>query len=475
MARKRKEDLSVSKEVTSNFAELFQQEMDDMTDYDIADPMFCSTGSSLLDTILGGGWLSGKYHVIAAPAHSGKSTVCIQTLANFLNQYPNGMALWIDAEQATPDLRLIQLGIPYHHQKDENGNDIIDQYSGMPLPIVEKVKSKSTGEMVEKVKWDPRFFRVPVNVTVEKGFEYIDKIIQVKITTNTEKDPALVIFDSLNAMPTNKEMEVNDPDKAIGQRGKVLDFYFKKYLHKLSQYNICIIFICHLGKALNMQGPYQPYDGKMSSLKDFTIAGGKAIQFYPHNMVSFRARMGSTISEALEKMGISAGFITEATTFKAKNFSSNLLVPLVFNMLKGFDEYPTIYYNMDKDKWFDGTVSKSLPEYPDDKFNSKTFFEKLNNPEFKAKVDESWKNYLHDKYDKYHSIMKSFSTIHQDMNIDNFNAEEMANKIDEFLSMGDVGESEAHTPNTMNFNEEKTNKEVNIPNDNANDGNTVSA
>ena len=126
-----------------------------------------------------------------------------------------------------------------------------------------------------------------------------------------------------------------------------------------------------------MMGPYEAYDGKMSSLKDFTIAGGKAIQFYPHNMVMFRARMGNTISKELESMGIDSGFITEATTFKAKNFSSNLLVSLVFNMLKGFDEYPTIYYNMTKDNWFNGTVSKSLPEYPDDKFNSKTFFEKL--------------------------------------------------------------------------------------------------
>ena len=463
MARKRKEDLSVSKELATSFAEAFQTELEAMTDYDIADPMFCSTGSSLLDTILGGGWLSGKYHVIAAPAHSGKSTVCIQTISTFLNQYPNGAALWIDAEQATPDLRLMQLGIPYYHQKDENGNDIIDSYSGMALPVTEQKKSKNTGEVREMVKWDPRFFRVPTNITVEKAFEYIDKCIQIKINSNTERDPLLVIFDSLNAMPTNKEMEVDDPDKAIGQRGKVLDFYFKKYLHKLSQYNICVIFICHLGKAIKMMGPYEAYDGKMSSLKDFTIAGGKAIQFYPHNMVMFRARMGNTISKELESMGIDSGFITEATTFKAKNFSSNLLVSLVFNMLKGFDEYPTIYYNMAKDNWFNGTVSKSLPEYPDDKFNSKTFFEKLKeDTSFKDKVEESWKNYLHDKYDRYHSIMKSFDATRQNMDINNFDETIMTDKIDEFLNMGDVGESEAHTPNTMNFAQENSNTEINI-------------
>ena len=447
MARKRVE-LTLDNSSLS-FSELFQSKLSKLCTFNNPDPILCSTGSSLLDTIIGGGLLTGRYHVFAAPAHSGKSTTCIKTIANFLNSTgEDSAALWIDGEQATPPNRLIQLGIPYQHDKDIEGKDIIDQYTGLPKPLFT--------EDGKDVIWDNRFFRVPVNIPLEKAFELIDACIQVKIERHKEANPLLVVFDSLDSLPTLKEIETDDVDKAIGQRAKVLGYYMKRYLYKLTQYNICVIFITHIGKKLSMQGPYEAYDGKMSSLKDFTVAGGKPIQFYPYNMIFFRSRIGKTVDDMLQDMGVPAGFIVEATTLKAKSFSSNLVVPLVFNSLKGFDEYPTRFYNMAKNKWFNGTVSKTMPEFPDDKFNTKTFFSKIEeDPEFKKKVDISWQNYLDEHYKKYHSIMNSMNEINQNVDYDSFDETETQQMMQDFISYGDVGETTSQTPNTATFDEKE--------------------
>ena len=454
MARKRK-DVSLSN--TSNFGELFQNELSKLCDFDAPEPVLCSTGSSLLDTIIGGGLSTGKYHVFAAPAHSGKSTTCIKTIVNFLNDYKESAVLWIDGEQATPPSRLMQLGVPYQYEYNENNEPIIDPYTGMPLP-----KMNDNGEVV----WDNRFFRVPGNITLEKAFELIEKCIEVKINTGTEKDPLLVIFDSLDSLPSQKELESDSVDQAIGQKSKVLGFYMKKFLFKLRQYNICVIFIAHIGKKLSMQGPYEAYDGRMSSLKDFTIAGGKPIQFYPSNMIFFRSRMGKAIDTELEKMGIPAGFIVEATTMKAKSFSSNLVIPLVFNTLKGFDEYPTRFYNMKENDWLGGVgVSRYLPEYPDDKFNASTFFEKLeNDPTFKEKVDISWKNYLDTTYKKYHAIMSTMNAIHQSTDINSFDESNTQRIMEDFMQedsnlINDVNNQALY--NTATFTQEN-NQMINI-------------
>lgn len=433
-----------------NFDEVFQQELTKLCDFEAPEPVVCSTGSSLLDTIIGGGLSTGKYHVFAAPAHSGKSTTCIKTIANFLNSFQDGNALWIDGEQATPPKRLIQLGIPYEHLKDSDGNDIQDPDTGLAMPV-QNPNSK------EDFKWDKRFFRVPYNMSLEKAFGLIDKCIEIKINCNKEDSPLLVVFDSLDSLPSDKEIETDNIDQAIGQKAKVLGYYMKKFLFKLRQYNICIIFISHIGKKLGMQGPYEAYDGKMSSLKDFTITGGKAMQFYPSNMIFFRNRIGSTIDKELNDMGIVAGSIVEATTMKAKNFSSNLSVSLVFNTLKGFDEYPTRFYNMKKNDWFGGAgVSRFLPEFPDVKFNTKTFFTKLNeDPSFKEKVDISWKNYLEVTYKKYHSLMASLNQTSQMVDFEDFEIDRAQALMADFFNKKDE-------PDGIKIEEDNTN-EIEFP------------
>lgn len=464
MAKRRKDDSSSTPSSSLSFAEAFHSKLLESCKYDAPEPVLCSTGNTLLDTIVGGGLLTGKYHVFAAPAHSGKSTTCIRTIATFLNTHKDGLALWVDGEQATPAPRLMQLGIPYYPARDESGNPIVDEASGLYKPQLTDIGD---------VRWDDRFFRIPNNITLESAFELIDKCIEVKINYGAEKNPLLVVFDSLDSLPTQKEAETVNVDSAMAVKAKVLGYYMKRYLFKIQQYNICFIFISHIGQKISMQGPYEAYDGRMGSLKNFTITGGKAMQFYPSNMIFFRSRLGNTIDKELEDMGINSGFIVEATTLKAKNFSFNLTVPLVFHTLKGFDEYPTRFLNMKKNNWFGGAgVSRFLPEYPDDKFNSKTFFTKLaNEPSFVEKVDVSWANYLKATYSKYKSIMSCITESNQSLSgvMEDVDEGILDSAITSFMSDNNGGDSATMSHNTVEFEDGATDDSPNNINISDND------
>ena len=151
---------------------------------------------------------------------------------------------------------------------------------------------------------------------------------------------------------------------------------------------------------------------------------------------------------------------------KAKSFSSNLVIPLVFNTLKGFDEYPTRFYNMKENDWFGGSgVSRYLPEYPDEKFNASSFFEKLeNDSSFKEKVDISWKNYLDTTYKKYHAIMSTMNAIHQSTDINSFDESNTQRIMEDFIQEDSnlMNDQQQMLYNTATFTPEN-NTLVNVP------------
>ena len=61
---------------------------------------FFSSGCTLLDAALGGGWAVGKVSNILGESASGKSLLGIEAAANFMMSYPNGHIVHIDTEAA---------------------------------------------------------------------------------------------------------------------------------------------------------------------------------------------------------------------------------------------------------------------------------------------------------------------------------------------------------------------------------------
>ena len=113
--------------------------------------------------------------------------------------------------------------------------------------------------------------------------------------------------------------------------------------------------------------------------------------------------------------------------------------------------------------WFKGSAWKTLPEHPDDKFQVSTFMERVeSDPQFKEKVDISWKNYLDVTYSKYNRIMSTLNDIHQSMDIDSFNESDTQKVMHDFLSEA-INQEVADDPlsNQAEFQEESDS--INIP------------
>jgi RecA/RadA recombinase len=420
---------------TISFADAFRSNIDSVVDYGkLPEPVLCSTDSDILDIILGGGLVTGKYHCFAAAAGSGKSTTAARTMINFLNKYPDGLGIYADAEQATDDERLISLGMPYVA-------DPSDPTGKTPKRYYDKYGNA-------KVEWRPGFQSVSLNFTVEEGFKLLDMLINLKVNYHKESAPALIIFDSMDVMKTEKELETDNVDQALANKAKVLKFYMERYLRKLAVYNICVVLISHIGKKIQIN-PYEQYDGRMGALKDLTITGGKAMQFYPYSMVMFRMRNSTVIAKETAEMGIQKGFYVEANTMKSKAFPFNLTVLLVFDALKGFVHYPTAFLNMREGNWFKGSGnSRWLPEFPDDKFNGPSFFQKIQDPDFRSKVDVSWKNYLQAAYGKYTPILMKANTLQQDSTgvSSNIDINTFEGIVDTLISSNDTAEQVVAVP-----------------------------
>lgn len=73
---------------------------------------FISSGCTLLDCILGGGWAIGRISNVVGDNSSGKTLQAIEASANFLRQYPDGKVWYHETEAAFDSEYAEALGMP---------------------------------------------------------------------------------------------------------------------------------------------------------------------------------------------------------------------------------------------------------------------------------------------------------------------------------------------------------------------------
>lgn len=78
----------------------------------MSDVLFASSGCTLLDLELGGGYALGKMSNVFGAESTGKTQQCIELASNFLNQYPSGKVWYVDAEAAFDESYAERLGMP---------------------------------------------------------------------------------------------------------------------------------------------------------------------------------------------------------------------------------------------------------------------------------------------------------------------------------------------------------------------------
>lgn len=392
MAKKKIETLDTSKNVNDVFNSMFNDSVKQVIDTDnLPDSVVIPSGIELLDIIIGGGFQTGTYASLAAPAASGKSTLALEVVSNFKKIYPDGFVIHIDSEQTMLDhnrFRLLDIDI-------DN---------------------------------DPRIKHVCFGATVEQVFNIVGNFIALKEKLATEyKDPSIrnvptiIVWDSLDSSPCQKEKEVEEAAKATGQKAKTLKFCINKYLSEFRRYNILFITINHIVKKLEME-MFPTYDGRMAPLKDFTIAGGQTVVYAPSTLLFMRGREATKADKELlvGKYGLEeSAFRVEVTTMKCKSFSYNMTVTLIFEPTYGFNNFATKLYNLQQDNYFI-PEGRSFRLFEDSEFkfaiqDVKELYE--TEPKFKEEFDKLWNNYINDRFGKYITLLDNLTKARKQMDL----------------------------------------------------------
>jgi len=126
------------------------------------DVEFFSSGSSLLDLALGGGWALSRVFNIVGDKSTGKTLLAIEAFANFKQSYPKGKMRYAEAESAFDDSFAEQLGFPQEverpkemlHTVEEFTEDLynfLDKENSTPsLYILDSLDALSTDSETER-------------------------------------------------------------------------------------------------------------------------------------------------------------------------------------------------------------------------------------------------------------------------------------------------------------------------------------
>lgn len=201
---------------------------------------FISTGCTVLDCVLGGGWPLGHIVNVVGDSSTGKTLLAMEAVANFFLTYNTGWCVYVDAESAFDIEYAKALGIPMDRVT------IVDDFN-----------------------------------TIEDIFTDLKK---------ARRGPGLYIIDSLDALSDASEMEREINQGSYGaSKAKKLSELFRRLVRQVSQQNTCVIVISQVRDAI----------GVMFGNKH-TRSGGRALDFYASQII-WLAKL-KTIEKTISKV-----------------------------------------------------------------------------------------------------------------------------------------------------------------------------
>lgn len=218
---------------------------------------FISTGCTLLDECLGGGFaLRRMGHIVGDPS-TNKTGIAIELAANFFKKFPKGKLTYCDAEAA--------FDVDYAEKL------------GMPIEQVEFLQPVDES----------------VGITVEgfaKGLgDFLDSI--------PADQPGLFILDSLDSLPTMEEATTDFDKRSRGYgtaKAKALGEIFRSSVQKIANKEVCLLVISQTRDNVEGYGPKKIF------------SGGQAVKFYVSQRVMLHRKefLKKTIDGADEIYGV---------------------------------------------------------------------------------------------------------------------------------------------------------------------------
>jgi protein RecA len=216
---------------------------------------FISSGCTLVDCALGGGWAIGRVANLVGDRSTAKTALATEALANFLEQYPTGGAAYRDTEAAFDQEYARAMGIPV--EKIDFGDD------KNPL------------------------------LTVEDFARDFDKFLDTQIKADK---PGLYVLDSLDALSDEVEMEQEFGKATFGMaKAKLLSTLFRKMARKIEQSQVLLLIVSQVRDNIGV-----------TFGEKHRRSGGKALDFYCSQIVWLAAvkQLKRTINKVERPYGV---------------------------------------------------------------------------------------------------------------------------------------------------------------------------
>jgi recombination protein RecA len=219
-----------------------------------SDLSFSSSGCTVLDCALGGGWCLGRIGNIIGDRSTAKTGLAVEALINFLQTYPKSRVGYRETEAAFDKKYAEAMGLP-----------------------------------ISKIDFGPH---EPLN-TVEDFARDFDKFLDERIKS---KEAGIYILDSLDALSDEAEME-RDIGKGTYamEKAKMLSTFFRKSARKQEQAKVLLLIVSQVRENIGVT-----FGDK------FKRSGGKALDFYASQVILLAhiETMKRTINKLTRPVGI---------------------------------------------------------------------------------------------------------------------------------------------------------------------------
>ncbi len=195
---------------------------------------FVSSGCTILDCALGGGWALGRIANIVGDRSTAKTALATEAVINFLKQFPDGSAFYRETEAAFDKGYSQSMGLPLH--KVDFGND------EEPL------------------------------MTVEAFARELDAFIEKQ---QKEGKPGIYVLDSLDALSDEAEMDRDISEGTYGtKKAAKLSILFRTMARKLERTNILLLIVSQVRENIGV-----------TFGEKYKRSGGKSLDFYASQCV----------------------------------------------------------------------------------------------------------------------------------------------------------------------------------------------
>jgi len=237
---------------------------------------FISTGSALLDCVLGGGYAVGRVANIVGDKSVGKTLLAIEACANFARMFPKGRIVYAESEAAFDQEYAATIGLP-----------------------------------VDRIRW-------------QRDLQTVEDLINdiLKRLDKSNGQPSLYVLDSLDALSDDKEMEREMGEGSYGtQKAKLMSEFFRKHIHRIAEAKMTLLIISQVRDNIGV-----------TFGRSYKRSGGRALDFYASHVLylAYLSALTKTVHNHKRAIGVQ---------IKAKCEKNKIDMPMrtcVFDLLFGY-------------------------------------------------------------------------------------------------------------------------------------------